>query len=202
MKNKHIILPAIAFSIIALVSCENKEGLTKKVAGTWQSVPEEVVNTDSINVSMIKSIEFAPEQEAEGTLVVSAMISIEKYMKGNDSIVTPLTINAAAVASVTGKYEAISYDKIVLQPDPTTLSFSVDSAAVKYNYDILTADAIPVTSTLTPTLIDEFQRYLTPIVKENLSRRDTLTNVKVKNSLMEIHTGGEKLTLRLQSPQQ
>lgn len=69
MKNKHIIFPAVVFAVIALVSCENKEGLSKKINGTWQSVPEHIVNTDSISVDIIKSYEFAPSQDAEGTLI-------------------------------------------------------------------------------------------------------------------------------------
>lgn len=201
MKYKHIILPSILFAAIALVSCENKEGLAKKVSGTWQSVPEDIADTDSISASLIKSLEFAPVQDAEGTLVISAMISMEKYMPQTDSIVSPLTVNAAAVASVTGKYEAISYDKIVLEPDASTFSFAVDSAAVSYNYDVLTQNATPETATLTPQLIADFHRYLTPLVKASIVKRDTLTSVKLTDTLMECKLGNEKLTFRLQTPQ-
>ncbi|MDE6317590.1 MAG: hypothetical protein K2L73_04240 [Muribaculaceae bacterium] len=201
MKYKHIIFPAILFAAVALVSCENKEGLAKKVGGTWQSVPEDIVDTDSINVSLIRSLEFAPLQDAEGTLVVSAMISVEKYMPQTDSIVSPITVNAAAVASVTGRYEAISYDKIVLEPDASTFSFSVDSAAVSYNYDVLTQNATPEAINLTPQLIEGFNKYLTPVIKASLAKRDTLTNVKLTRTLMDCRIGNEKLTLRLQTPQ-
>lgn len=202
MKYKHIIFPSILFATVALVSCENKEGLAKKVDGTWQSVPEDIVDTDSIKVSLIKSMEFAPAEEANGTLVVSAMLSVEKYMPQTDSIVSPLTVSAAAVASVTGKYEAISYDKIVLEPDQLTFSFAVDSAAVSYDYDVLTQNATPESINLTPQVVAELNRYLTPIVKANLVKRDTLTNVKLSDLRMQCRSGNEELTLRLQTPQQ
>lgn len=202
MKNKHIIFPAIVFAVIAIVSCQNKEGLAKKVNGTWQSVPEHIVNTDSMSVSMIKSFEFAPAGEAEGTLVISAMLSIEKYMPESDSIISPLTVNAAAVASVTGKYEAISYDKIVLLPDDSTFSLAIDSAAVSYDYNVLDNNAAPDLINLKPRWAADFQKYLTPIVKANFMQCDTLTKVKLTDTLMHCHDGKEDLTLRLQTPQQ
>lgn len=201
MKYKHIIFPAVAFAIIALVSCQNREGLAEQVDGTWQSVPEHIVNTDSISVNFIKSFEYAPLQDAEGTLVISAMMSIEKYMPENDSIITPLTVNAAAVASVTGKYEAISYDKLVLQPDASTFSIYVDSAAVSYNYNVLDGNAAPVSETLKPQLAKNLMAYLTPIVKANLLKSDTLTKVKLTDTLMHCRDGETDLTLRLQTPQ-
>ncbi len=201
MKNKHIIFPAVVFAVIALVSCENKEGLSKKIKGTWQSVPEHIVNTDSISVDIIKSYEFAPAQDAEGTLIISAMLSIEKYMPANDSIISPLTLNSAAVASVTGKYEAIAYDKIVLRPDDSTFSLSVDSAAVSYDYDVLDENAAPDLTRLKPQWATEFRKYLTPILKKNLLQCDTLTKVKINNTLMDCHDGKTDITLRLQSPQ-
>lgn len=201
MKNKHIIFPAIVFAVIALVSCQNKEGLAKKVNGTWQSVPEHIINTDSISVSLIKSYEFAPMQDAEGTLIISAMLSIEKYMPESDSIIAPLTVNAAAVASVTGTYEAVSYDKIILHPDASTFSLSVDSAAVSYNYNALDNNAAPDLVNLKPQWAAEFKRDLSKAVKENFMRCDTLTKVKVSDTLLHCHDGKDDLTMRLQTPQ-
>lgn len=201
MKYKHIIFPAIAFAVIALVSCQNKEGLAEKVDGTWQSVPEHIADTDSISVNMIKSFEFAPLHEAEGTLVVSAMISIEKYMPQSDSLISPLTVNAAAVASITGKYKAISYDKIVLEPNASTFSIYIDSAAVSYNYNVLNGNAAPALQQLKPRYANEFMAYLLPIVKANFLKTDTLTKVKLTDTLMHCQDGETDLTLRLQTPQ-
>lgn len=201
MKNKHIIIPAAIFATIAIMSCQNKEGLAKKINGTWQSVPEHIVDTDSMSVDIIKSFEFSPSQEAEGTLIVSAMLSIEKYMPESDSIISPLTINAAAVASVTGTYEATAYDKIILKPDESTFSLSIDSAAVSYNYNALDNNATPSLIDLKPQFAEYFRKYLTPIVKKNFMRCDTLTKVKLTDTLMHCHDGKEDLTLRLQTPQ-
>lgn len=201
MKNKHIIIPAAVFAVIAIVSCQNKEGLAKKINGTWQSSPEHIVNTDSLSVSMIKSFEFAPAQEAEGTLIISAMLSIEKYMPANDSIVTPLTVNAAAIASVTGKYEAISYDKLVLEPDDATFSLSIDSAAVSYDYNVLENNASPTLTNLRPRMAEYFRAYLTPIVKANFMQCDTLSKIKLTDTLMDCLDGNGDMSLRLQTPQ-
>jgi len=201
MKYKHIIFPAVVFAAIALISCQNKEGLAEKVGGTWQSLPEHIVNTDSISVNLIKSFEFAPLQDAEGTLVVSAMMSVEKYMPQSDSIISPLTVNAAGVASVTGKYEAISYDKLVLRPDASTFSIYMDTAAVSYSYNILENNAAPSLETLKPAIAKEFMTYLTPIVKANFLKCDTITRIKLKDTLMHCHDGEADLTLRLQTPQ-
>lgn len=201
MNYKHILLPAIAFATIAIVSCQNKESLAKKVNGTWQSMPEHIVNTDSISVDLIKSYEFAPLEDAQGTLVISGMMSIERYMPESDSIVSPLTINAAAVASVTGTFEAISFDKIILKPDPSTFSLSIDTAAVSYNYNVLDNNAAPSLQNLKPAWINYFTSYLKPIVKSNFLKCDTLTNVKLTDTMMNCRTGETELTLRLQTPQ-
>lgn len=201
MKYKHIIFPAIAFAVIAIVSCRNKEGLAKEVNGTWQSVPEHIANTDSISVDLIKSYEFAPLQDAQGTLVISAMMSIERYMPESDSIISPLTVNAAAVASVTGTYEAVSFDKIILKPDASTFTLSIDTAAISYNYDVLDNNAAPSLQHLKPAWINYLTTYLKPIVKGNLLKCDTLAKVKVDGTMMHCHDGETDLTLRLQTPQ-
>lgn len=201
MKYKHIIFPAIIFALIAIVSCQNKEGLAKKASGTWQSVPEHIVDTDSFSVNLIKSYEFAPLQDAEGTLIISAMLSIEKYMPETDSIVSPLTINAAAVASVTGSYEAVSFDKIILKPEASTFTLSVDTAAVSYDYDVLDENAAPSLEHLKPAWVEEFRAYLYPIVKANFMRCDTLSKVKISDTMMHCNDGVTDLTLRLQTPQ-
>lgn len=202
MKGKFLLFTATAMAVVAMVSsCENKETLARDVNGTWQSVPEHIVNSDSISVDLIKSLEFSEAQGAEGTLIISAMIAIEEYMPASDSIVAPLTINGAAVASVEGDFEAISYDKIILKPNASTFSLHIDSAAVSYNYNVITGNAAPYLTGLKPLKAAYFQQYLEPIVKKNFMKCDTLTGIKLSDTMMRCRAENEELTLRLVTPQ-
>lgn len=202
MKGKIFFMTATAMAVVAMVtSCENKETLARDVNGTWQSVPEHIVNTDSISVDLIKSFEFSDAQGAEGSLIISALIAIEEYMPESDSIVAPLTVNGAAIASIEGDFEAISYDKIILKPDVSTFSLHIDSAAVSYNYNVLTENATPELTGLKPLKATYFREYLEPVVKKNFMRCDTLTDIKLTKTLMNCRAEQEDLTLRLVTPQ-
>lgn len=201
MKHKFLIFTAAILAIATIESCQNPETLARDVNGTWQSVPEHIVNTDSISVDLIKALEFSQEQGPEGTMIISAMIAIKEYMPESDSIVSPLTINGAAVASVTGTYKAISYDKIILQPDARTFSLHIDSAAVSYNYNVLTDNATPYLTGLKPAKATYYQEYIEPIVKANFMECDTLTDIKLSKTVMGCRSGKDELTLRLVNPQ-
>lgn len=202
MKNKHIIIPSIFFAVIAIVSCQSKESLSKDIAGTWQSTPEQIIDNDSISVDLIKSYEFMPVAGTdEGSLIISGMLSIQRYMPQSDSIIAPLTINAAASASVTGKYQALSYDKILLIPDISAFELSIDPSVVSYDFDAITNSAAPDLSAMKPAWTMELVKYLTPAVRGNFMAVDTLTDVKAKDTLLHLNDGTQPLTLRLQTPQ-
>lgn len=197
MKCQHVIVAASLCLAATFAGCQNREGLAKNVTGTWQSSPEIVVANDSADVSLIKSYEFVPEKDAEGALVVSAMLSIEKYMPGNGVAPRPFTVSAVALASVTGTYEAVSYDKIILHPEASTFAFSVDSAAVRCHAAGMAVDSL---AGFRQQIAEALQADFLQAVKSSFTRNDTLTQVAMSDTMISCHIGADEKTLRLQSP--
>lgn len=199
MKNKHIILPAILFAVIALVSCDTRTKTVSKLEGIWTSVPEKLPDNDTLSVDMINAFQFLKTSDVGGDVVISSMISIEEAVPATDSIVSPYAVTGAAVASVTGTFEAVSYDHIMISLDPSTYSFSIDSAAIRYQFDFLNSAQVPEVDALKPAYADRFRQSVAPEVKKAVMALTDMNSVKFTKSMMAANINGIDITLRRQS---
>lgn len=202
MKYKNLFIPTAILAAVSFTACQTKEKLAQKVEGSWSGIPERVDVSDAVSADVTKTFEFLPDSndKADGTVIVTAMVSITKALPQSDSIVAPLTLTGAGIASMTGTYEAFSFDKIALKLNPSTFQLSIDPEAVNYQYDALTGEGAPDLSQLTPVWSETLRTELTPVVKANFAAMDTLVDVKVKDGMFHCRDlRGTDLTLHIQN---
>ncbi len=197
---KHLAIISLLLAVFSLVGCRSKSRLTSDIAGSWSSVPEIVRNDDTISVRMIKVFNFQPATDDSGILFISAMISFEAPVPASPQmhIITPLSVNGAAMASIQGTFKTLSGDKILLSLDPATYDFHLDPDAVDYNYDMITAQATPYVGDLHAALASRFEQQIAPLIRDNILSVKQLTSIKIKDTLMQADLNGLTITLRRQ----
>lgn len=188
---KKTILPFMLFAAAAVTACGSKEKLAAEVEGTWTSTPQRIEVTSQYYADVVKVYEFMPDGQA----VISAMISTEKALPDTDTIVEPVSLNAAATATMTGTYTAVSDDEIRITLDPKSLKVNVDPKAVSFMYDGLTTQEAPEVTALSASYAKQLTDELTPVMSADFFGAATLGDIKVKDSDMTCRVDGSKITL-------
>lgn len=198
MKNKHIILPAILFAMIALISCETRSKTTSKLEGSWTSVPRGLPDKDFVSVDVIDTYDFAPTTDTSGDIIVSEMISIEQSVPESPTFITPYAVTAAGIASMSGTFETTSYDKVEIKLDPSTYHFEMDSAAVRFQFDALDSQQVPAVGDMKPQTVENLKAVVSPMIKEQMSKIKEISSVKFTESMLAGNIDGVDVTLRHQ----
>lgn len=140
-----------AGAMLVMTSCDSKAKLAEAVQGKWTGNPEKVLDTGAASASMVRVLEFSRgAADTEGTVTMSALITVENTMQHNDSIVSPLQITASGTATITGVYQAKDDDDLTISLDATSMTVNVDPNAVKLNYNMLSEESAPVIEKLKP----------------------------------------------------
>ena len=151
MKKILIALCCMGAMLTVVSSCDSKGRLAEAVGGEWTGNPERLLDTGAASATMVRMMEFSPGEVAtEGTITMTAIITVENTMQFNESAVTPLTITATGTATITGTYQVRDHDDILVGLDATSLSVSVDPDAVQLNYNIISEDSAPMIEKLKP----------------------------------------------------
>ena len=146
-----IALCSMAWGAVMLTSCNPNERLAEEVQGCWTGNPETLQDTGAMTASLVRVFQFTKgTTPTEGTVTMTAVITVENTMQSNDSIITPLQISASGTATITGVYQAKDDDELIVRLDNTSLSVSVDPDGVQLNYDVLTGDSAPMADRLKP----------------------------------------------------
>ena len=116
-----------AGAMMMITSCDSKAKLAEAVQGEWTGNPEKVLDTGAASASMVRILEFTRgAADTEGSVTMSALITVENTMQHNDSIVSPLQITASGTATITGVYQAKDDDDIAISLDATSMTVNVD----------------------------------------------------------------------------
>ena len=129
MKKIASLLILSAAAMTALTSCNSRARLAESIQGQWTGNPERLLDTGAATASAVRVMEFtAGSTDTEGTVTLSALITVENTMPFNDSIQTPLTITATGSATVTGVYQAKDDDELLISLDATSLATNTTSS--------------------------------------------------------------------------
>lgn len=192
---------AVVAIILSLTSCETKETLTSDIDGVWIASPEVIISNDSLSVQLVKTFEFIPQEGeniSSGSVNVGAMLAIQRYMPLSDSIVAPITVNAVATASAEGEFEAISFDKLILTTNRTSFTFDIDSENIKYSIGKPSEIEHSDLSAYSVNWAEDLARLISPTLRTEIVSTDTLTAVKVKDSILECQLRNNEIVMRLQ----
>lgn len=166
-----------------LVRLQGSSG--RGVEGEWTGNPERLLDTGAASATMVRMMEFSPGEVAtEGTITMTAIITVENTMQFNESVVTPLTITATGTATITGTYQVRDHDDILVGLDATSLSVSVDPDAVQLNYNILSEDSAPMVEKLKPGAAVLATQQINRAAQNAFANITEIEDIHIKNNTM------------------
>ena len=198
MKNTALFALAL-MGAAALAGCDSKSKLAKELQGEWSSTPELLVNTGAARASLVRVMDFnRTADQTQGTVTMTALITVENAIPANDSIVTPLTITASGTAVITGVYNVKDDDEVNLNLDATSLSISVDPEAVKLSYDIIDGKSGSSLEALRPGALRLAQQQINRAAQEVFFNLDEIDDIRIDGDMMSCEIGHKDLNFRRQ----
>lgn len=190
MKKVLIALCCMGAMLTVVSSCDSKGRLAEAVEGEWTGNPERLLDTGAASATMVRMMEFSPGEVAtEGTITMTAIITVENTMQFNESVVTPLTITATGTATITGTYQVRDHDDILVGLDATSLSVSVDPDAVQLNYNILSEDSAPMVEKLKPGAAVLATQQINRAAQNAFANITEIEDIHIKNNTMRCENG-------------
>ena len=183
----------VASIIATITACESPSRLASQVEGEWAGTPERITDTDLSYVSMTPSYEFTRSQSGKsdksgGDVKLVAQVDTQIPADGfpTDSLgETPVSINVAAVVTVSGTWRAVDDDDILVKFNTSTTVSSVDSKAVcEYASPFSSTDRAE-TIELPAAAITAISRQLTSTISDYAADMHELDDVKVKGTFMK-----------------
>ena len=186
---------AVAGMLTLMTACDTKAKLAESVQGKWTGNPEKMLDTGAASASMVRTLEFTKgAADTEGSVTMTAMITVENTMQSNDSIVTPLQITASGVATITGVYQAKDDDELTISLDATSMNVNVDPDAVKLNYNIATATSAPLVEKLKPGAAILATQQINRAAQIAFSNITEIDDIKIEGSIMRCEINHTDLT--------
>ncbi len=186
---------AVAGMLTLMTACDTKAKLAESVQGKWTGNPEKMLDTGAASASMVRTLEFTKgAADTEGSVTMTAMITVENTMQSNDSIVTPLQITASGVATITGVYQAKDDDELTISLDATSMNVNVDPDAVKLNYNIATATSAPLVEKLKPGAAILATQQINRAAQNAFSNITEIDDIKIEGSIMHCEINHTDLT--------
>ena len=186
---------AVAGMLTLMTACDTKAKLAESVQGKWTGNPEKMLDTGAASASMVRTLEFTKgAADTEGSVTMTAMITVENTMQSNDSIVTPLQITASGVATITGVYQAKDDDELTISLDATSMNVNVDPDAVKLNYNIATATSAPLVEKLKPGAAILATQQINRAAQNAFSNITEIDDIKIEGSIMRCEINHADLT--------
>ena len=184
--NRNIFMGAGLLALaLTMSSCDEKAQLAESIQGEWTGNPEKILDTGAANASMVRVLEFTKgATDTEGTVTMTAMITVENTMPFNDSIVTPLQISASGTATITGVYQAKDDDELLISLDVTSMSVSVDPDAVSLNYNVLTENSAASVDQLKPGASVLATQQINRAAQNAFSNITEIDDIHVKGNMM------------------
>ena len=186
---------AVAGMLTLMTACDTKAKLAESVQGKWTGNPEKMLDTGAASASMVRTLEFTKgAADTEGSVTMTAMITVENTMQSNDSIVTPLQITASGVATITGVYQAKDDDELTISLDATSMNVNVDPDVVKLNYNIATATSAPLVEKLKPGAAILATQQINRAAQNAFSNITEIDDIKIEGSIMRCEINHTDLT--------
>lgn len=194
---KSLIISSIVMASLSLTSCNERQKLSQELSGSWSGQPETLTDTSAARATMTRILAFTPTGDAgEGDVTITAMITVENTMPATDSIVTPLTITASGVATITGVYQAKDDDDIIINLDTSSLTVNVDPDAVQMNYDILSQNDDATMAKLRGAAAILADQQINHAARVSLLNLATIEDIHVNNNLMKCEIGNRDIVFR------
>lgn len=175
-------LPAI---VMGLSSCNEKKSLADKLAGTWISAPERIATDDTrATTTVTATLTFTTDVNTNpgGNVSAAADFSILTGTEAQAAAIQPISVSASGKAYVTGRWEAVDNDEIMVTWDYSTLKVDVAPEAVEMEYDVMTSETEPVDVFLKSRVAKSISSTMTTALSTGLFRSGKIDDIEFSNN--------------------
>lgn len=199
---KQTVLGFAAVCAMLFSSCNEEAKLARDIEGTWSGAPEVFVNDASSRSTIIETFTFERDTTKSGTVMIGALVSSTGAVQGTDAIVQPFSVSAAAKSTISGRWQVIDDDELVLTLDPSTMKVEVDPSAVVLTTNLLTGAEAPSTESLRPQMAEAIRSNLSHVLAMRYLSYRKLDDVKVKDkgTMLKFEVGKQDYILSRQGP--
>ncbi|MBD5260342.1 MAG: hypothetical protein HDR89_00730 [Bacteroides sp.] len=183
---KKFIFAAVGLAALAagLTACNEEEKLAKDVAGAWSTDQQTLFNNAQGQATGgdVFTFEVDPKTKKGGIVNVATNISLSRASDALTPANQPFSVSVAALASVSGRWEAIDDDEIRIDFDANTLKVTVDPEAVALVANPLSGTSQAEVDSLRPQMAQFYQTELMNTMSARYSSFSKLDDVKLRNS--------------------
>ena len=194
---KFLSISLVAASLLVLSSCDEKAKLASSVAGSWSGSAERVETSDTqATTTVTRILNFIPDSGSKtgGTLDAVAEFSIENGTQLQATDTQPISVTASGNATISGRWEAIDDDEIMVSFDSKSLKINVDPQEVVLEYTISTETSQPVDQTMTDAAVASITRTITAAMNHTVFNFGKLDDIKITGNLMSVEIGKKDFT--------
>ena len=153
-----------------------------------------LLDTGAATASLVRMLEFtAGTTDTEGTVTMTALITVENTMQLNDSLVSPLQITSSGNATITGVYQAKDDDDLTISLDVTSMSVNVDPDGVQLNYNVVDGQSSPSVEKLRPGAVVLATQQINRAAQNVFSNITEIEDIHVKGSIMTCEINDKNL---------
>lgn len=185
---KKILFGTLVVAAAMFTGCNEAARLADKVAGTWSSTPQMLVNDAGSQATLIETLTFDLDSTSTGgSVIVTGLVSSTGSMTGSDAVMQPFEMAASARSTVTGKWTAVDDDEIVLALDVNKLSVEVDPSGLVISGNVLSGATQATPETLKPQMAAMVQSALRRQLTSRYASMTKLDDVEVKDGGNTLH---------------
>lgn len=175
---------ALLTLLFTLSSCNEKSKLADRLTGLWTSTPQRIATNDSRATTTVTTmLTFVNDENSKtgGTVTGGAQFNILTGTDLQGTLQQPISVTANGKASISGEWEAIDDDEIMVTWDYSTLKVEIDPTAVEMDYNVVTGDATPVDMTLKDSLVQSINATMTNALSTQTFRSGEFDDIKFTN---------------------
>lgn len=196
---KKIILGIVILAGVGMVACDGSKRLASNLVGLWSGVPERIADNEVASATFLPTFDFSRSGNTKsGTLTLNALVNISTPISSTAVISTPFSMSASATSSITGQWEVVSDDDVVIRWDNESLKVIIDPDAVVLTSNNLEGTVTSSIDSLKPAIVSNLQAQVTQAVKAKILGIHKLDDVKIKNGIMEYEVNDVDYTMQQQ----
>jgi len=196
---KKIILGIVILAGVGMVACDGSKRLASNLVGSWNGVPERIADNEVASATFLPTFDFSRSGNTKsGTLKLNALVNISTPISSTAVIATPFSMSASATSSITGQWEVVSDDDVVIRWDNESLKVIIDPDAVVLTSNNLEGTVTSSIDSLKPAIVRNLQAQITQALKAKILGIHKLDDVKIKNGIMEYEVNDVDYTMQQQ----
>lgn len=175
-----------------LSSCNEKARLADEITGSWSGQAERVDTPSAPSTTTVtRMMTFTPglNTSTGGELTATALFSVESGTELQAAGTQPIAVTVNGTATITGHWEAIDDDEVVVTFDSNTLKVDVDPTDVVLEYDITTEASHSVTDSIAPGIAAAVTKSMGTILTHHVFNFAKIDDIKVTGNIMSCEIG-------------